>query len=433
MRKLFIWIEIQGKQHFVGNITGNHPEDAVFTYSQEYLDSPEAAPVSLNLPLQAHPFFPVQTRIFFEGLLPEGFTRKSVAQWMHADENDYLTILEGLGRECLGAIQVTESESLSAEAVSSYRKMTLSDIQRLAAEGATESAQLVTEAHISLTGASGKVGLYYDADENEWFLPIGSAPSTHIVKQSHIRLDSIVLNEKLTLLTASKLGIDVPESFIIDSGSGREQDVLFATRRYDRDLMITRMISGKPCPFRRHQEDMAQALGIPSKDKYEKNNDGYLKRCADLIRFASADPIRDLMKLWDITVFNWLIGNADNHVKNLSVLYSTDLRSLRLAPAYDLVSTAVYQKDPPEMSMSIGGIYKLNEIGLAAWEKEAKNIGINPKTALSRLHKMADSLEPSLHAAANELQAAGITGAGKMAERILQHGGIRNWQNNQLF
>ena len=185
MRKLFIWIEIQGKQHFVGNITGNHPEDAVFTYSQEYLDSPEAAPVSLNLPLQAHPFSPAQTRIFFEGLLPEGFTRKSVAQWMHADENDYLTILEGLGRECLGAIQVTESELSSAEAVSSYRKMNLSDIQRLAAEGATESAQLVTEAHISLTGASGKVGLYYDSDENEWFLPIGSAPSTHIVKQSH--------------------------------------------------------------------------------------------------------------------------------------------------------------------------------------------------------------------------------------------------------
>jgi hypothetical protein len=82
------------------------------------------------------------------------------------------------------------------------------------------------------------------------------------------------------------------------------------------------------------------------------------------------------------------------------------------------------------MSMSIGGIYKLNEIGLAAWEKEAKNIGINPKTALSRIRIMADSLEPCLRAAAKDLLAAGITGADKMAERILQHGGIRNWQNN---
>lgn len=47
---------------------------------------------------------------------------------------------------------------------------------------------------MSLTGASGKVGLYYDSMNNEWYLPGVNAPSTHIVKQSHVRLDGIVTN-----------------------------------------------------------------------------------------------------------------------------------------------------------------------------------------------------------------------------------------------
>lgn len=71
-----------------------------FRYDAEYL-SRAYAPISISLLLQEQPFSPTQTKNFFEGLLPEGFTRRSVAQWMHVDENDYLSILHGLGRECL--------------------------------------------------------------------------------------------------------------------------------------------------------------------------------------------------------------------------------------------------------------------------------------------------------------------------------------------
>ena len=42
-------------------------------------------------------------------------------------------------------------------------------------------------------------------------------------------------------------------------------------------------------------------------------------------------------------MFNYLIGNTDNHIKNLSLLYSEDLKSIRLAPAYDIVSTVIYK------------------------------------------------------------------------------------------
>ena len=55
---------------------------------------------------------------------------------------------------------------------------------------------------------------------------MGAAPSTHIVKQSHVRLDGIVTNEQLCLMTAKKVGIEIPDSFVINVGDGRDEDVV---------------------------------------------------------------------------------------------------------------------------------------------------------------------------------------------------------------
>jgi len=120
---------------------------------------------------------------FFEGLLPEGFTRKCVAKWMHMDENDYLSILAGLGRECLGAIKVIEK--LDQVIDPDYRELSKEEVYSLASEGASESAELVTKSHLSLTGASGKVGLYYnDLDKKMVFTNRRSAEYTYCKTKS---------------------------------------------------------------------------------------------------------------------------------------------------------------------------------------------------------------------------------------------------------
>ena len=106
----------------------------------------------------------------------------------------------------------------------------------LAREGATKSTELLAESHISLAGASGKVGLYYDELQNKWYKPFGIAASTHILKQSHVRLDHLVVNEQLCMLTASKLNIEVPGSFIVNTGTGNDDEILYATERFDRIL-----------------------------------------------------------------------------------------------------------------------------------------------------------------------------------------------------
>ena len=419
MRKLSVFIEINGRNEYVGEIVGADSNDACFTYAGSFMNTAGHGAISIGLPLQEKTFDARRTRIFFEGLLPEGFTRRCVAEWLHIDEYDYLSILSGLGRECLGAIKIVDetNEAITPE----YRPLTDEEVHQLASEGATESAELVTKAHLSLTGASGKVGLYYDESASKWYLPIGDAPSTHIVKQSHVRLKRIVANEQLCLLTAKYLGIETPESFIVTTNRAEDEAVLFATKRYDRKFLLDyAMLNGMPVPRRLHQEDFAQALGIAASDKYEKKGEGYFKKIFDLVRTHSSEPMTDTLKLWDICVFNYLIGNTDNHIKNLSLLYGEDMNSVRLAPAYDIVSTIVYKSSTENMSISINGITNINEISRSSFAKAAKEAGIGSKIAMARFDDMVAGFSDALTCAKEELLAQGFAQVEEIAEMIMR-------------
>lgn len=405
----------------VGEITYESAQDATFAYSDEYLSKTDAVPISLSLPLQKEAFSCEETKNYFEGLLPEGFTRRSVASLMRVHEQDYISILCGLGKECLGAIQVMDE---SEEHITDYETLSMEQVRELAKEGAVKSAALVTKSHLSLTGASGKVGLYYDQASDQWYLPKGCAPSTHIVKQSHVRLSGIVANEQLSLQTASKIGIETPESFIINTGNAMDEDVLFATKRYDRIFdENSPMIQGKACPLRLHQEDFAQALGIGPLDKYEREKQHYLKRMFDIIRNHSSDPINDQLKLWDIIVFDYLIGNTDNHIKNLSLLYGRDMKTIRLAPAYDIISTSVYEESTREMAFYIGEEKNLDRINLESFESAASEVGIGSKMAMKRMRKICDQFEKALTESASLLQEMGYENVAMLKDKILLTGG----------
>ena len=423
MRKLSVYIEINGLSEYVGEISGVDSNDACFTYADSYLNNPNNRAISIGLPLEEKNFNSRRTRIFFEGLLPEGFVRRCVAELMHIDENDYLSILTILGRECLGAIKIVDE--LEYKISPEYKELSAEEVYALASEGATESAEIVAKSHISLTGASGKVGLYYNEKNNKWYLPTGEAPSTHIVKQSHVRLKKIVANEQLCLLTAKHLGIDIPESFIVTTDDIDDETVLFATKRYDRKFVEdAKYVDGLKVPRRLHQEDFAQALGIAASDKYEKNNNEYLKKLFDLLRSHSADPMTDTLKLWDICVFNYLIGNTDNHIKNISLLYSEDLKSVRLAPAYDIISTMIYESSTDNMSISINGIYNINEITRESFEKAASNIGIGKKIAMDRFDNMVNGFNDALCNAKEQLQVQGFNHVEHISNKIMEKGGI---------
>lgn len=424
MRKLEVYIEEDGDFVLAGQIQGETWEDARFIYEKSYLENQSHQPVSISLPFQKDAFSPFETRCYFEGLLPEGYTRRCVAGWMHVAEEDYLSVLAGLGNECLGAVRICEPGAGGCSP--SYKKISREELLEFAKEGASKSAQFLAKAHLSLTGASGKTGLYYD-NKDGWYMPFGTAPSTHIVKQSHVRLSGIVANEQLCLRTAKILGIDVPESFIISVGTG--EHILFATKRFDRLMQEdSRVIDGKKVPFRLQQEDFAQALGVPASQKYEKIGDSYLKRVFTLLRQYSDNPVEDQLKLWDICIFNYLIGNTDNHIKNIGLLYGKDRRTIRLAPAYDIVSTMIYEESTEQMAMAIDGELDIRKITKESFRAEARHIGLGERIAMRRFEQMQNSFERALAQAKEEIQDAGYPGVEEIYEKILR----KNQPNHHL-
>ena len=421
MIDLHISIEKNGEQTKVGIIQSSGISDAVFRYDKAWLDQEDAIPVSLSLPLQEEAFSSEKTKCFFEGLLPEGFTKRSVARWMHADEHDYLTMLSGLGQECLGAIQVMEGNTKPPKA--RYTRMTEQQLQEFAAEGAIKSAELVTALHLSLAGASGKTGLYFDAGNTCWYLPEGTAPSTHIVKQSHVRFKDIVTNEQLCLTTAKNLGIPVPSSFAVNT---EDENLLFATPRYDRVLTDKhRVLDGLPVPYRLHQEDMAQALGIPAENKYEIVPSGYSEKICGLLRDFSSNPIKDILDFWNRIIFNDLIGNTDGHLKNFSFLYDKNLAGLHLAPAYDIVSTTIYPGHTRTLSMYIGESHAIDQIQRSDFVEGARRSGIQSAVILRQLDTMAENFEKAINQAADALQEKGYKNAGTIRDKILETSGYR--------
>ena len=421
MKKLSIFLEINNAAYPVGTIEGNDSGDAVFSYTKDYLDTKGLLPLSISLPLQEEPFSPEITKNYFEGLLPEGFSRRAVANAIKSNENDYLTILEHLGKECLGAVWIDAPDT---EMKSGYKKLSLKDVLALAAEGATKSAEVLLKTHLSLTGATGKAGLYYDEKNKNWYLPLGKCASTHIVKQSHVRFSRIVPNEQLCMMTAKKLGLNVPDSFIVNLGNAEDGEILLATRRYDRILPVDSK-EMLPQAIRLHQEDFAQALCICASDKYETEKRGYLKKSFELIRSYSSNPVDDQLMLWNYIIFHFLIGDTDGHIKNFSLLYNQNHTGIRLAPAYDILCTGIYNSSP-NMSLYYGQEVALKQIRRESFWEAAGEAGLGMKTAMHRFDHMADSFENALRSSADELASCGIPKTKDLCRRILSASGYRN-------
>ena len=422
MRQLDVYIEISGQEYLAGSIRGDGPSDAVFSYDFAFSDQGKA--ISVHLPLRKEAFSPDETRCFFEGLLPEGFSRKTVASWLRADEEDYLTILSELGKECLGAIRVEENGRYLEEEPQ-YVLLSLGDVKRLAAEGVSKSTEILVESHLSLTGASGKVGLFFS--DEKWYQPFGTAPSTHILKQSHIRFRHLVENEQLVLRTAGKLGLSTVESFVVHTGGFEESDILLATKRYDRDLTHSQKKIGEmSCPLRLHQEDFAQALGIPGNRKYEGLGEGYLEKIFALLRAISENPMQDQLELLDLLIYDKLVGNTDNHIKNLSLLYNGDLSAARLAPAYDLVSTIIYKNTAAEMSIAIGRELRLDRISKQSFMDSDREIGLSRNLIQKEYERLQSALAGAMREVAGEMVEEGFLAAPEMAEKILGLSAVEN-------
>jgi len=288
-------------------------------------------------------------------------------------------------------------------------------------EDSIKFAKLQVHSRLSLAGAQTKTGLYHEKEasiEQGWHLPIESAPSTHIVKTAHAEFPDLGINEYLCMSAARLCGLKVPRASIIAT-----KQPLFCVERYDRAIPNNPIIvDGLPVPQRLHQEDLCQAFGIRSGGdyKYQEYRWDGLRGVARFLYDNAVLPAEDITELLRITVFSYLIGNCDNHLKNLSIVYRSDWSDISLAPAYDLVSTTYYQRLERDMAMRIGKHRDIDLITPDDFEMLASDIGLSSRLVAREARSIAEQLESTFDEAASDALRNGVAQATAVRDAILR-------------
>ncbi len=273
-------------------------------------------------------FKPTQTKLtpFFSNLLPEETMRHYLAERAGVNPAREFFLLWVLGQDLAGAITVepADGEALPPNVHQDIDDETKIDVpMRFSLAGVQLKFSAVQQANGGLTiPATGKGG--------SW-----------IVKLPSSRFDAVPENEYSMMELARMLGMDVPETQLlpinqianIPDGIGKFGDSFknaqaFVIKRFDR--------AGEQAV---HIEDFAQVFGVYPQDKYKKAS---MRNIAQVIGIEGQDE--DIAEFTRRLVFNTLIGNADMHLKNWSVIYK-DKRAASIAPAYDFVSTIPYIPD----------------------------------------------------------------------------------------
>jgi serine/threonine-protein kinase HipA len=316
----------------IGTITLVPQERSLFAFNQAYIDNPKRPTLSLSFKDKLGELItdirPTRTRVppFFANMLPEGTMRDYLAQRAGVKPQREFFLLWILGRDLPGAVTIEPADGEEWPPRAEMGDET---------EGAKAVEQRRKVFRFSLAGVQLKFSAVRNA-AGGLTIPVQGVGGSWIVKLPSTRHDRVPENEYTMMTLAGTVGLDVPEVQLVEldtieglpEGVGDLKGPALAVKRFDRTL---------EGPL--HMEDFAQIFGVYPEEKYEKAS---YRNIAEVIAAeagneAVAEFIRRL-------VFNTIIGNADMHLKNWSLIYP-DRRNAALSPGYDFLSTIPYVKD----------------------------------------------------------------------------------------
>ena len=355
-----------------------------FSYNQAWLEKPGAMPLSRSLPLQSEAFSGKKARPFFAGILPEERPREKIAEILGISDTNDFAMLERIGGECAGAVSLLpEGVAPTDPKNTRHRELTEPELRQLIAELPSRPLMVGTDGlRLSLAGAQDKLPVI--VHNNGICLPLGGTPSTHILKPEPDRFPGLAANEIFCMTLAQAVGLNTSNTEYRQIG--KKSCIL--VQRYDR------VTDEDGSTIRLHQEDFCQALGFPPERKYQAEGGPMLSDCISLLRDWSTAPVLDIPSFINSLIFNVLIGNADAHGKNYSLLYSGGER--RLSPYYDLVSTLAWPGLSKKLAMKIGGCESVNAFTIGDWKKMVKKAGLGWPMIRERMAE-------SCHSVLNEL------------------------------
>lgn len=382
---------------YEGKIVGDLSEQdrlLSFSYRNTWLNTPDCFPLSPLLPLANLVYQGDVVLFFFSNLLPEGPVLSTILKLRRLPQGDLYAQLAILGEEVAGAFSITsikdELKLLPKPAYQTYDQNSIEkDLQQLA-----HHIPLLTQhatLRLSLAGAQNKIPVKFE--KGQFWLPTNGAPSTHILKPaiqpSHVFRDS-VWNEALCLRLAQYCGLNAVSLEVISFS-----EPILVIQRYDR-VQKNKKIQ------RLHQLDFCQLTGRLPDQKYEKEGGISLKIIFDVLDRYTEKPALSRLRTLDWVLFNYLIGNADAHAKNLAVLiFSSD--KIQLAPFYDILCTQIYSHLDTRMAMAIGGEYRPQWVRKDNWHQLAEQISVNITLLRERALKLAKMMSHQLPLATQSL------------------------------
>jgi serine/threonine-protein kinase HipA len=234
---------------------------------------------------------------------------------------------------------------------------------------------------LAVLGPDGAPVLRLPQEGDVLAIPLNGAPSTLIVKPDNPNLPGITENEVWCLHMAQEIGIEAAQSTILQSTKRTAIGVLRYDRRLGRSGQLLRL----------HQEDFAQANGLPPGRKYERGTlPGLdLKTLLQTSRHVSAT---DALALLDQVIFNTLVANTDAHAKNYSLILPVGAAP-RLAPIYDVSTVLSWPHVVKTYAQFIDGKQRRPEtVSGRHWEAIARDIGYRPTDVKNRVQQIVDAM-----------------------------------------
>jgi serine/threonine-protein kinase HipA len=315
------------------------PSGAIrFQYEKSWLEWEHHFPISLSLPARPAPYRGEPVVAVFENLLPDNpAVRKLVAERTGAQGADAYSLLEQIGRDCVGAMQfLPDGVDMNTAKPIQGKAVCEEEIEGILANLGRAPLGIDTEQEfrISVAGAQEKTALLFH--RGRWKRPLGTTPTTHILKPQLgeiptpwglIDLSNSVENEHYCLKLLEGCGLRVAHTEIAMFGKRK----VLVVERFDR-LWRKRNTELLRLP----QEDCCQALSYPSSQKYQNQGGPGAADILNLLK-QSDYPARDQLEFLKGLIVFWLIGATDGHAKNFSIFLRPGGR-FEMTPFYDVLS-----------------------------------------------------------------------------------------------
>jgi serine/threonine-protein kinase HipA len=360
-----------------------------FAYAPSWLASERCRPISLSLPLTigSRGIAGPAVGAYFDNLLPDtADIRSRVASRYGAASTEAFDLLQKVGRDCVGAVQLLPEGSAPPEVKAiTAQPLTEADIEaqlNAAVSGVSVGVPEENDLRISIAGAQEKTAFLYHDDR--WQLPHGSTPTTHIFKLplglvGGMRADfsTSVENEWLCAKLMRAYGLPVANCDIARFGRHK----VLVVERFDRRRMSSGWIARLP------QEDFCQVFGKGSTQKYEENGGPGMADILDKLR-GSVQPQADRRNFLKAQLLFWMLAAPDGHAKNFSIRLLPG-NGFEMTPLYDVMSAwpvigrgaRQFQWQKVKLAMAVRATnahYHMQDVQRRHWNAVAKRNAMGP-------------------------------------------------------